>query len=471
MASLSRRAVGVSASALAATAAWRAPAKAATADAISVTIPEVYELANIALAVTPYGRSDPLEVQQGTPYHQRVMSHFARFAEHPLIAKINYSRERWQDYLSFRSDSYAFRFRRNGRIERAFAFAANDGFDPFTQNLADVEDFARISGFRAFFRNNRRSYRALERAYGRSYFIVESRAFLEREFGAEFSGEYRVVISPLVGRMNAQRALPGGVQLGFVTVAAGLLRSEGRAELPIRERLEEFHTLLTEMDHAYVNPVTASRSETVNVSFDHRLWTRESGYDNSEAAFNEYMTWALYDVMLEDLGVDDDLLISNWHLVNKSRGFRFSEVFARKVVELRREAGRRGRVRDLYPGLLRWCAAQQAQLTLPEVVSPTQPIARASAGATQVVLRFSEPMRADTRLEAIPSRMVAGERQAEAKISIEGVAWSEDQREVRFAYALPEGAERRLTFNAWDTSPITSQAGVYANRIRVNFRD
>ncbi|HEX2629510.1 MAG TPA: hypothetical protein VHM26_10865, partial [Chitinophagaceae bacterium] len=51
---------------------------------IEVSIPEVYELSNIILALTDYGKADEWEVQKRTNYYNDVINYFEPVKAHPL---------------------------------------------------------------------------------------------------------------------------------------------------------------------------------------------------------------------------------------------------------------------------------------------------------------------------------------------------------------------------------------------------
>jgi len=428
---------------------------------IRVETPEVYELANVILAITDYGQADPLEVQKGTPYHAEVMAHFGRFRGHALIRAVNYSRAQWEDYLGFRSDAYAFAFDRGGRLRRTSTFQATTR-RPFDAQLALVEDFARVSGFRAFYRARAGFFRTLRELYAASYLLDDSRAFLEREFGREHSGEYRAILSPLVGRMNAQRVL-GQAQLGFVNVARGLLTDGGTGALSERERLTEFHTLFTEMDHLYVNPVSAGHAALIARQFDPARWNRGDGYGSALDTFNEYMTWALYDLLArERFGAAAETSIANWHYINKGRGFIASELFAEKLAQLYRDRPPGTRIRDLYPALLAWTAQRQAALSPPTLEPLAAPIQAAPMGRpTRVTLRFSEPMRPMARMSVSQFVWRDGRYRFTRDVEIAGLVWSADGRALSFDYAVPDAERSALSFNLEDNTPLTGLSGLY----------
>lgn len=425
---------------------------------IKIETPEVYELANVILALTAYGQADPLEVQKGTPYYELVMNRFGPFASHPLISEVNYSREAWENYLGFRTDSYAFVFDEAGRLHRTSDFRATS-VSPFDDHLAQIEDFARVSGFREFYQEQAPFFADLRRRYEESYWIPQSRAFLEREFGQEYSSEYRAVLSPLVGRMNAQRSI-GAAQLGFVNVAPALLKMEGT--LGQAARLMEFHTLLTEMDHGYVNPVSQQHLDLINSHFDFKIWNTSDGYASAEATFNEYMTWAVYDLIAREIaGPAAEQSIANWHYINKRRGFVASELFGEKLAQLYRDRPAGTRIRDLYPAMLTWTAERQGSITHPVIESPKVIMAATGDSPTQVLVRFSEPMRPMTSVTVSRFRWDGSRFRWTDDIELTGLEWSADGRTLTFPYVVPSEDRPALAFNLEDNTPVTSQAGVY----------
>ena len=96
---------------------------------IRVEYPETYELANIVLTLTEYGKTDKSEVRQGFDYYNKVQEYFKPVNEHPLLDSVNYSRERWEEYLSFRTDSYAFTFDENNQLKRKLISMQTKGFN------------------------------------------------------------------------------------------------------------------------------------------------------------------------------------------------------------------------------------------------------------------------------------------------------------------------------------------------------
>jgi len=127
---------------------------------VRVEYPESYELANIILSLTDYGKEDKFEVRKDFEYYNKIQEYFKRVNDHALLDTVNYSRERWEEFLSFRTDSHAFEFNSKLKVvpfqmtshlqlvqarigNNDYTFALETGAEA---NLIDVKFFQRVSG-------------------------------------------------------------------------------------------------------------------------------------------------------------------------------------------------------------------------------------------------------------------------------------------------------------------------------------
>jgi hypothetical protein len=443
----------------------------ATREIISVQYPESYELANIILALTEYGKTDKWEVRQDFEYYDRVQEYFEPMSEHPLLDSVNYSRERWEDFLSFRTDSYAFEFDENNRLKRKFNFYTNKGFQPFDDHLDLINDFVQQSNFREFFAQNRAYYAAISDKYKKTQFLNEMREFLIREFGAQYSGgkKYYVVLSPFVYRMNCHRDIDSTTAADFITIPAYVLSDT--ISTNEKDLATSIHNLFTEMDHGYVNPTTNQWGDLVAEKFDASLWDKQSGYNENESfgVFNEYMTWAVYDIFLkkhfpalaEEIGL-------NWSFQNDSRGFIYSQLFTQHLLNLynQREAGET--LKDLYPKMLEWTSEMQKDLSKPEITAPKDSISVHFSEKTRIGISFSEPMK---KTDTITTIFQDGKNLREfihLNRAENNLTWAANGKSMEFEISLP--AEREayyLQFNWWGTRhPLTSEKGVLIKSAR-----
>ena len=187
--------------------------------------------------------------------------------------------------------------------------------------------------------------------------LTEMLQFLSDEFGNHIvSTSYAITISPLVGRMNCQRNI-GGVTMDFVSLPDYVFSQDNVKQISDEEYALNLHMLFTEMDHAFVNPTTDKHKKLVSTCFNPEYWDKGSGYESHKlATFNEYMTWAVYDLFIyKYFPQAADTVCKEWAAINVNRGFHLSSVFNSKLKELydKRESGER--IADLYPELLQWC--------------------------------------------------------------------------------------------------------------------
>lgn len=343
-----------------------------------VSIPETYELSNIILALTAYGRSDGWEVQKNTAYYNEVIAYFAPVNAHPLLQKVNYSRALWESYLSFRTDAAAYVFDGSGKLARTNAFYANKGQKPFDAHLDLIQDFIQKSNYREFYKAHLPLYEGIVANYADYYMLDAMRTFLERESGratpAPGRGTYKVILSPLAGRMNCHRDIDSITTADFPSLSTALIDNNAAGTNDQAQRAVEIHTVFSEMDHGYVNPVTELFRAEVGRKFKNEFWDRASGYKGL-SCFNEYMTWALYDIFVkEQFPAIADSISTQWHYQNASRGFFASSLFASQLMRLHSLKKPGETLKDLYPKLLDWIAETQSgnkelQLLLPKADS------------------------------------------------------------------------------------------------------
>jgi hypothetical protein len=122
--------------------------------------------------------------------------------------------------------------------------------------------------------------------------------------------------------------------------------------------------LFTEIDHAFVNPVTERHRNAVNAAFANRAkWTTDSSsfYDSPVAVFNEYVTWAAFLLFAEPQLNEQDFAVVRQmtvELMVNSRRFQRFGSFATKLLQLYEERTAGTTVAELYPQIIAWAASQ-----------------------------------------------------------------------------------------------------------------
>ena len=153
---------------------------------VIVEVPEVYELANIILALTNYQSLAAHTVLTG-PYLTQVRTHFDGMRDHPLVATLNTrltSNGSWNydAYYGFRENSFVYHFGGAG-LEHSPAYTrAWGGTDVFSAEIRRVEDFASRSGFRAFYADRMQLYEDQIRRYQELVSVDRMWLWLETHF-------------------------------------------------------------------------------------------------------------------------------------------------------------------------------------------------------------------------------------------------------------------------------------------------
>jgi hypothetical protein len=431
-----------------------------------VMLSETYELANIILAMTDYGKTDRWEVAQMSDYYREVRTYFDQYSNHPLLTKVNYSRAKWDSYLSFRTDAYAFVFDKDGNIVRAKNFYANEGLNPFEENLSLVNDFARTTGFRDFYQQHIKYYKGLAVAYLESQHYPEMLAFLQKEFGKrQTMVAYAITISPLVGRMNCHRTVEG-VATDFITVPDFLLKSTEINKATDEEIASGTHMLFTELDHGFVNPLSLQYRELLKDHFSAEKWDAGSGYEkDSLASFNEYMTWALYDLYVQTYFPSVAAMVFvDWALQNETRGFYASALFNHELRKIYNGRKRGQTIKDLYPAFIKQIGALQVTLSKPTIVDQVNKTAEDSV--ILFTIRFSEPMQALPAIDVVCVTKLDNKTQLK-KITLtvedNALTWLENNTALRFGLKPMKGFANKMVFNyPWKTrATLKSGKGIH----------
>ena len=433
-------------------------------DIIKVEYPETYELANIILSLTDYGKADKWEVRKNFPYYDKVQEYFKPVTNHPLLDSVNYSRKKWQLFLAFRTDSYAFSFDENNQLKRTSNFYVEPEVHPFDDQLDLINDFVKKSNFRQFFNDNKGYYTTISDRYKKTQYLKEMKNFLVSEFGEQHAANtsYKVVLSPFVYRMNCHRDIDSSTTADFITMPDYLITDT--ITVKPRKIAIATHNLFTEMDHGYVNPTTTKFDSLVSVNFNENIWAKESGYENkNNAVFNEYMTWAVYDIFLQkhfpELASEIGLY---WSLQNNSRGFKYQQLFTQQLLKLYKNKKENESLKDVYPKLLQWTGAIQNTLTKPTIKTPTESIQQIFSEKTPLTITFSEPMEKLTEFSVI----IQNEKQQTETITISkeknSLLWSENGKQASFTVALPTREKfYYFVFNWWNTpNALYSKKGV-----------
>ena len=340
---------------------------------ILVEIPEVYELVNVAIAMTPTGIEDKNLVYKNSEYYERMRRWFDRFSGHPLLASLDAAlKQNPNSYFTLKMNGYAFEFDRAGRVVRSKVYDRtgfrNERSNSLKPYLAQLQSFADASDFRKFYRENSKTYQEQIAFYRDTANVSEMKRWLDKNFPASNDYDtYKIVFSPLVAynqsttwfESNGFKELQPHVNFPYQQDLARYFKGgelSAQAEVVYRGNI-----VFTEINHGYINPEADKYGGRVAKAISNRdRWVdkaKGSGYYGGVAAFNEYMNWGLVSLRIADYAprAEQDLMIANIdRMMTDRRGFPQFEAFDKFLVNLyrTREPGRT--LADLYPQIIEW---------------------------------------------------------------------------------------------------------------------
>lgn len=313
-----------------------------------VEIPEMFELANIAIAISEEGLKHPNRIRKRGAYYEKVLDYFKPFKDHPLILEpsIHYNFT-----YHFRDNSICYVFD-GGKVVHGGIYSNMRRPNRFKKLLPLVEDFAKASSFRKFYRDNLPYYQEQIRLYRQKVPLRKMWTWLEDRFPARHDC-YKVAFSPLLGSSHETCSFEKNgfsETIMFVSGPAEFSDAVGQGLLA--------RGVFTEIDHNYVNSITKEYKNRVNKVFaDLKKWNGQEGYPSPEMTFNEYMTWAVFTLYAHDNYEQKDFEIINNRVTRQmvnSRKFVLFEQFNKKLLEiyLARKEGQT--IPQLYPAILDW---------------------------------------------------------------------------------------------------------------------
>lgn len=350
---------------------------------IQYDIPEAYELANIIWTLSPSGQRSPdRNLNKTGPYYERILRHFKPYMNHPIFKALDFPADVYfARYFDFRENSFAFTFQdTTAGASKTKLLYTGPYYYVYGDSLADtslfgtlrplVEDFARQSKFRKFYKDNRAYYQQEIQRLKTLLPVRSMWEWLETEFPKQKYQSYRVVFSPLIeGSHSTQRFSTywkNGWFIENVMFICGSNRVDVKTDLTEKQKEGLMSgVVFTEIDHNYVNPTTDRYQASVDSVFSRRSTWAEAGGDASHYprphhVFNEYMTHALFCLYVADhyeKPVADFVIQRREELMVSARHFiRFRE-FNQELLRLRREHPAL-KASELYPLILTWCKTQ-----------------------------------------------------------------------------------------------------------------
>lgn len=321
---------------------------------VTTEIPEVYELTNIVLALADTFHHTNYGSHSEGDYYRQMIEWFAPFKDHALFSAVKNV-----DYYSLVENGPAYVFL-NDKIEHSKVYSGFRAQDAVAENIGLLENFAKISDFRTFFQQQQPYYQDLTKQFQTDTQPQNIWKWLESQFPARYQS-YKVFFSPLGAGRHSARMYADNDFKESVMFISGPNRYENEADPASLRAIKLSRSFFTEIDHAYVNPVSDHYIEEINAALpDLTTWYKGGGYNKPYSTFNEYMTWSVFLLYASESYTDVEYMeikeyVENF-MVNK-RGFYKFEAFNHQLTGLYQSRDKGQTVVDLYPAIISWVSA------------------------------------------------------------------------------------------------------------------
>ncbi|EKD28091.1 MAG: hypothetical protein ACD_79C00434G0001 [uncultured bacterium] len=331
-----------------------------------VEIPEVYELFQIILALTPTGKNDNSIIQKETEYYKSVLNQFDKYKNEKIVSIIDsLIIPKLIFHCELKLDAYSFEFNDRDKIVQSntYNITSRENTNTLKPYIQLLQDFADKTNFRKFYNENKQLYQSQISFYKDSADVGGMHNWLGENFPGTDINAFKIIFSPLVyGWQNANTISNNGYTEVFAHVNFPYYKS--RSFSPASNVLIRGNAIFTEFNHYYIG-TTSERfnfySELKSALGDLSKWIDYSktakNYNNPGSCFDEYMNWGLVSLWFFDKANQNEaiaLISENEEWMSKGRGFiRFKE-FDTFLIALYKNKKPNETITDLYPRIIKW---------------------------------------------------------------------------------------------------------------------
>lgn len=341
---------------------------------IAIQIPEAYELINIALAISDFGRANKNFIYQKSDYYQEVLKWFDSYSRHELVkifdSILNVNKNY---YARLKMNGYSFVFNDKGELIRNPNFNRSGFRDQRTNNLLpyfeQIKSFAVESKFREFYAQNHSVYQQQINVYRDSINIPEMQNWLERNFpGSNGYDYYNIIFSPLVSynqsstwfEDNGFKELQPHVNFPYPQDFQRLQPISKNAEYISRGDI-----VFTEVNHGYINPEFRKYEDRmIEAARERHIWVDSSmsnNYYRGHYALIEYMNWGLISLRILDyvpVEEQEKLISRIERTMVRGRGFTNFEAFNQYLIKVYKNRPDGKSLAELFPEIISWYEEQ-----------------------------------------------------------------------------------------------------------------
>lgn len=277
-----------------------------------IKINEVKELIHIMIAITEIGLESDDMVSQTGIYYKDVIEYFKPFKEEKIIIKFDsLIKANPLNYIFLTGNALSYDFKGKKLLaDEYYLFPAQSvsshtaiTVNPVTTYKKEIENFAKKSKFRKFYKKHSEYYDKVISDYNKFANLQEQWNWLEKQFDTKVNN-YTIMCSPLINSLNYTTSYTDNDFKQIMMVLPPLDESSKLSEM--ENVIFNTRFMFTEIDHNYVGKPTEDNIESINkILRDREKWvdTKQYGieyYPTPERVFDEYMTYGVFLLYCKD---------------------------------------------------------------------------------------------------------------------------------------------------------------------------
>ncbi len=327
---------------------------------VSVEIPEVFELNNIILALSDKFHHTQFKMYSEGSYYADVIDWFSPLKNHDIFSQLEQD-----DFYTFIENGAAYRFVEN-QILPSSVYKGFRPNDKIKDVVALLEDFALKSNFKQFYNEHQTFYAELVNLFHSGTKPNTIWQWLEFHFPNRYQS-YKVYFSPLGAGNHSARMFTNNDFNEAIMFISAPNRYAIPQKNPSLESIKLTRSFFTEIDHAYINPISKHHINEINNAMPElSRWYRGGSYNSPYLIFNEYMTWSVFLLYAQEhYSIDQVHIITNHveNVMNKRRGFCNFISFNSQLKNLYSKRKNGDKIVALYPQIIHWMKTQPPQKT------------------------------------------------------------------------------------------------------------
>jgi len=327
-----------------------------------IEINETKELLHIMIAITEVGLENDDMIEQSGEYYKDVLKNFKAFKNEKIIKKFDsLIKVNPTNYIFLTGNALSYNFKGRKLVkDKVYIFPAQNvsshtsiKVNPIFTYKKEIEDFAKKTGFRKFYKSHKEYYNKIISDYNKLANLQNQWDWLEKKLDTHVNN-YVIMCSPLINGLNYTTSYTDN---GFKQIMMVLPPVGENPKLSQKDNIIlNTRIMFTEIDHNYVGKPTNQNKELIDIVFKNRdEWVDNTVYGteyypNAERVFDEYMTFGLFLIYCKEHFGQEETEKTNKEIIQlmNERGFIKMKIFAENLFKMY-DKNQNKKIDDWYP--------------------------------------------------------------------------------------------------------------------------